>query len=118
MNDNSEGELLKLSTGVLPASSLLENKLNAIHHGMVKAFEDNFRRVVVQIDNLDAFMIIKNYPVGVLEGVATIAKQIFIRLNDRIWKCILAYIYPGRNPLAIYLAQLGGGNCSQLLDLQ
>lgn len=38
---NSEGELLKLSTGVLPAASSLENKLNAILNGLKKSFEGN-----------------------------------------------------------------------------
>lgn len=79
---NSEGELMKLSTGVLPAASSMENKLNAIHHGMIKAFENNSKEVVVETDNLDAFMIIKNFPVRVSQEVATVAKPIFIRFND------------------------------------
>lgn len=80
---NSEVELLKLSTGVLPASSPLENKLNAIHQGMIKVFEENFKEVMVETDNLDAIMIIKNFPHNVPQELATVAKQIFIRLNDQ-----------------------------------
>lgn len=42
------------------------------------------------------------------------AQQIFIRLNDPRWKCIIAYIFPGRNPVSIYLARLGGERCDYL----
>lgn len=69
---NSESEFLKFSTGVLPTASPVENKLNTIHH-MVKAFGDNCIEVVVEIDNLEAFMIIKNISVGVPEEVAILA---------------------------------------------
>lgn len=117
---NAEGELLKLSTGVLPASSSLENKLNAIHQGMIRAFEDNYKEVVVETENLDAFLIIKNFPHNVPQDLANVAKQIFIRLNDPRWKCIIAFIFPGRNPLLSIWLNLVGKNansCSLSLDL-
>lgn len=82
---------------------------------MIKAFEDKYKEVVVETDNLDAFLIIKNFPLGVPLEVATVAKQIFIRLNDPRWKCILAYIFPYINPIAIYLAKLGGEKYSQFV---
>lgn len=111
---NSEGELLKLSTGVLPSVSALENKLNAIHFGLIKAFDNNYKEVVVETDNLDAFKVIKDFPNNVPQEVADIARQIFIRLNDKRWKCILSFVFPGRNLIVIYLAKLGGERCNQL----
>lgn len=67
---NSKGEFLKMSTGVRPAVSSLENKLNAIHHELVKTFDDNYKDVIVETNNIDTFMIIKNFPVGVPQEVA------------------------------------------------
>lgn len=63
-------------------------------------------------------MLIKNFPNGIYEDVATIAQQIFILLNDPRWKCILAYVYLWRNPIAIYLDKLGGEKCSQLFTFK
>lgn len=103
----AEGELLKLSTGVPPPSSILENKLNALHHGLIKAFEANYKEVIVETGNLDAFKVIKNFPHGVPPEVDDVTRQIFIRANDPRWKCIIAYVFPGRNPIATYLARLG-----------
>lgn len=74
---------MKLSTGVLTSSSHLENKLKAIHHGLIKAFEDHYKDVIVETDNLDAFKIIKNFHHDVTIEVAEVAQQIAIRLNDR-----------------------------------
>ncbi|KAK1372699.1 hypothetical protein POM88_028892 [Heracleum sosnowskyi] len=36
---NSEGEFIKLATRILPSNCALENKLNAIHQGLIQAFE-------------------------------------------------------------------------------
>lgn len=114
---NSEGEFLKLSTGVLPTSSSLENKLRAIHHGLIKAFDDNYKEVILETDNKEAFLIIKNFPFGVPPEVAEVAQQIYIRLNDPRWKCVMAYVFSGRNGAAIYLARLGAERCTQLFTL-
>ncbi|KAK1378779.1 hypothetical protein POM88_025523 [Heracleum sosnowskyi] len=59
---NSEGKFLKLSTGVLPSSSSIENKLNAIHRGLITAYEDKYKDVILETDNLDAFEILRNFP--------------------------------------------------------
>lgn len=58
---NSEWEFLKLSTCVLSSSYSRENKLNVIHRDLVKAFNDNYKDVIIETDNLDAFKIIKNF---------------------------------------------------------
>lgn len=62
---NSEGDLIKLSSGVLQAASPMRNKLSAIHHGMVKAFESNFKNVVVKKDNLSCLS--KTFPMGFMK---------------------------------------------------
>lgn len=41
---NSEGGLVKLSTGILPANSELEYKLNAIHIGLIKVLMATSKR--------------------------------------------------------------------------
>ncbi|KAK1361345.1 hypothetical protein POM88_045819 [Heracleum sosnowskyi] len=91
---NSEGELLKLSTGVLPTESSLENNLNAIHHGLKKGFEDNYKEIIHETDNLDAFKVIKNLPLITPQEqeIAKIVKQIYILLHDPRWICTIAYI--------------------------
>ncbi|KAK1365726.1 hypothetical protein POM88_041287 [Heracleum sosnowskyi] len=73
---NSEGELLKLSTRVFPANSTLENKLNAIHQSLIKAFEGNYKEVIVETDNIDAFKVLKNFPHGVPREVEDVTKPI------------------------------------------
>lgn len=95
----------------------MDNKLNAIHHGLIKAFDNNYKEVVADTYNSDAFMIIKNFLIGVPQEVTTVAQEILIRLNGPRWKCILASTYQGRNPLAIYLAKLGGEKCNHLYTL-
>lgn len=111
---NAEGELIKLSTGILPSTKTLENKMNAILQGLKKGFEGKFKRIIVETDNLDAFKVIKNYPHGVLSEVADVAKQIFIRLNDKRWYYVIAYIFSERNQLTIYLAHMGGEKCNNI----
>lgn len=91
---DSERELLKLSTGVLPSSSPLENKLNAILHGLKRSFEDNYKEVILETENLDAFQVLKNFPHAVLTGVEDVARQIFIRLNDPRWISCIVFVYP------------------------
>lgn len=91
---NSEGELLKLSTGALPASSDLKDKLNVIHHDLIKTFDDNYKEMIVETDNLDTFMLIKNFPVGVPQELAEVSRQIFFWINGPRWKCILALYFP------------------------
>lgn len=115
---DSEGDLLKLSTGVLPSASPLENKLNAILHGLKRSFEDNYKEVILETDNLDAFIVLKNFPHAVPAGVEYVARQIFIRINDPRWFCCIVFVYPNRNPVAIYLARLGGEKCNQLYTLK
>lgn len=111
---NSEGELIKLSTGVLPAATALENKLNTILLGLKKGFEAKFKSIILETDNLDSFKVIKNYPRGIPQEVGEVAKQIFIRLNDKRWYCVIAYVYSECNQLAIYLGRLGGDKSNNL----
>lgn len=115
---DSEGELLKLSTGILPSAAPLENKLNAILHGLKRSFEDNYKEVILETDNLDAFQVLKNFPHAVPNGVEDVARKIFIRLNDPRWFYGIVYVYPNRNPIDIYLARFGGEKCNQLYTLK
>lgn len=48
---NSEGELLKLSTGIIPNISPLHNQLWAVLHGLNRAFDDNLRDIILETDN-------------------------------------------------------------------
>ncbi|KAK1378775.1 hypothetical protein POM88_025519 [Heracleum sosnowskyi] len=95
---NSEGKFLKLSTGVLPSSSSIENKLNAIHRGLITAYEDKYKDVILETDNLDAFEILRNFPHGVPDDLAFVTQQIFICLNDpRGDKC--NHLYTLKHPV-------------------
>lgn len=113
---NAKGEFLKLSTGILPTTSL-GNKLNALHHGLIRAFEDNYKYVILETDNLDAFKVIKDFPIDTPPDVAEAIQQIQIRLNDPRWFCAIVYVFPGHNKPAAYLTKLGGERCKQLYTL-
>lgn len=113
----SEGELLKLSTCVLLANSALENKLNALHCGLIKAFDDNYKEVIVETNNLNTFMLIEKKFHLVFQNLAGVTQQIFVRVNDPRCKCIIAYIFPGLNPVEFYLARIDGERCDQLYTL-
>lgn len=105
---NADGKMLKPSTGTLPSKSTLHNNLNAIYHGLKRTFEDKYKYFILETDNLDAFQVIKSFPLNIPPEVAEDVQQIHIRLNDPRWFCVISYVYPGRNNPAIYLAKLGG----------
>lgn len=111
---NSDGELLKLSTGVIPNLTPLQNQLWAILHGLIRAFEDNHRDIVVETDNWQAFNVLKNFPYDVPEEAVEVAVKIFIRLHDPRWICSIVYVFPERNKLSTYLSRLEGDKCNQL----
>lgn len=111
---NTEGELLELSNVILRASSHLENKIKAIHHDLKKAYEVNFKEVILETDNLDAFKLLKSFPHNVSQEVSHTVKQIFIGLNDPRLRCVIVYLYHDHNMLAIYLEKLGGERCKLL----
>lgn len=115
---DSESEFIKLSTGDLPWATPLENKLNAILYGIKRSFKDNYKEVILETDNLDAFQVLKNFPHAVPEEVKETARQIFIGINDPGWFCCTVFIYPDRSPFAIYLAKLGGEKCKHLYTLK
>lgn len=50
----------------------LENKLNAIFQRLKKGFDLNYKDVIVDTDNLDAFKVIKSFLHDVLEAVAKV----------------------------------------------
>lgn len=54
---NSEGDLLKLSTGIFPAASALENKLNAMLHGLKKSFEGNYKKQITGMHSMSSKII-------------------------------------------------------------
>lgn len=75
---NSNGELLKLSTGVIPNLTPLQSQLWAIHHGMVRAWEDNHSDIIVETDTWEAFNVLKNFPYDVPVEAIEPAIQIFV----------------------------------------
>lgn len=81
---------------------------------MKRAFEDNHRDIIVETDNHEAFLVLKNFLFDVPQEVASTAKQIMTRLHDPRWACSIVYVYAERNMLATYLARLGGERCSHL----
>lgn len=117
---NSDEELLKLSLGVILNLSPLDNQLSAIFHGMIRAFEDNYRDHIVETDNHEAFRVLKNFPYEVPMEVASAPQQIMIRLHDLRWACSIVYVYSERKTLATYLARTVARDaliCSPFQDL-
>lgn len=72
-----------------------------------RAFEERYRDIVLETDNHEAYMVMKNFAIGAPAGVYDLASQIDIRSKDRRWKCKIAYVYPSRNKVARFLARLG-----------
>lgn len=111
---NSEGELLKLSTGVILNLTKLQNQLWAILHGLIRTFEDDHRDIIVETDNWEAFNVLKNFPYDVPGEAIEVASKIFIRLHDPRWICTIVFVFPEHNNLAIYLDRLRGDKCQHL----
>lgn len=72
-----------------------------------RALEEGYRNVVLETDNHDAYMIMKNFHMGAPASVYDLAYQIDIRAKDKRWKCKIAYVYPTCNKVARFLARLG-----------
>lgn len=116
---DSEGVLKHLTLGVIPQLSTLGNQMWAIYIALRRAFKPGYRDVILETDNLEAFLVVKNYHVGAPAGVFHLASQIDILLRDRRWFCMIAYVVPNRNKVARFLSRLGKGCatcCTRVID--
>lgn len=69
---------------------------------------------MLETDNLEAFLVIKNFHLGAPPGVYHLASQIDIHLRDKRWFCMIAYVVPSRNKVARFLSRLGKKACDML----
>lgn len=72
-----------------------------------RVFLERYRDVIVETDNLQAYMAIKNFAFGAKAQVFDIISQIDIRLRDPRWFCMLFFVFPARNRVARYAGRVG-----------
>lgn len=126
----ANGGMASSISGTIQNLSPVENQLAAIHIGMKRAYEETCKKVIVEIDNLEAFGMLKFQHNGISQTALNIIQQIKILKKDKIWKCKIRYVYPRRNKVATYLALLGAdlfgrlflsfeplGRAAELMDL-
>ncbi|KAK1393775.1 hypothetical protein POM88_012831 [Heracleum sosnowskyi] len=80
----------------------------AIFKGMCLAFQQGFRNVHSETNNLQAFYHVNNFRDGVPEQLHDLVQQIDMMRRDPRWTISIFLIYPRRNTIEIYLAHLGG----------
>lgn len=114
---NSERELKHLTIGVIPQLTPLGNQLWAIFAPLKRAFKLGYRDVILETDNLESYLVMKNFHIGAPAGVYDIATQINTRIKDARWFCMVSYIYPARNKPARFVSRLGKRVCSELFTL-
>lgn len=114
---DTNGSLKHVTLGVIPELSPLGNQLWAIFIPLVRAFNIGYKTVFLETDNLEAFITLKNFRIGAPASVYDITSQIYIRINDARWRCMISYVYPARNRVARYLSRLGKNVCEELFTL-
>lgn len=73
---DSDGALKHLTIGVIPQLSAFGNQMWGIYITLRRAYKLGYRDVNNETDNLEAFLVIKNYHIGAPSGVYHIASQI------------------------------------------
>lgn len=101
---DSTGKFRYTIMGVIPNLTPLESKLWAIFTVLKIAFIEGHRDVIVETENLLAFLAIKNFSLGVQANVYDYLFKIDIRLHDVRWFCLLSFIFLARNIVARYIA--------------
>lgn len=74
----------------------------------------NYDDVRLEIDNFEAYMIMKEFNEGVPAAVFDVADQLDTLIHSENWKCIVSYINPSCNRVVRFLAKLGMETCSHL----
>lgn len=95
---DSGGRLRHLTIDVIPRLTPLGAQLWIIFIVLKRAFLEGYRDVIV--DNLPAFLAIKNFTLGAQAKVFDIISQIDIRIRDPFWFCMLSFVFPARNRVA------------------
>lgn len=110
------GHLLRLTYGTIPGLTNLNSGLWAVLIGMRRAFQDQYTRVIIETDNIQAYRECKYYTE---EGITPHTRQTFrfilSRLKDHNIQYDINLVNPQRNSVARHLATLGRQN---LHDLQ
>lgn len=104
---NSVGDLKHITLGVINNLTPLGNQLWALYAPLRRAFLLGYRDIILETDNHEAFMVMKNFATGAPPAVFDLANQIDTLLRDRRWFCMLAYVYPPRNRVSKFAARLG-----------
>lgn len=102
----SHGELQLLTVGTNPFHTPLGNQLWAMYIPIPRAYEEGLRDVIIETDNYEAYQIVKNFEEGVQSSVYDLASQIDVRVENKNWKCKVAFVFPARNKVARFLARL------------
>lgn len=80
---DSEVTMHLLIVGTIPFLTPLGNQLWAMYVPLLRAFEEGFRDVELETDNLEAYNVIKNFEQGVPAHVYDLVSQIDIRVKSK-----------------------------------
>lgn len=103
----ANGSLSSEIAGTIPNMNSIKKQLAAIHIGIKRAYEESCKNIIIAIDNLEAFGLLKFQHNGISTEARNIIQQMKILKQDKSWKCKIRYVYPRRNRVATYLALLG-----------
>lgn len=104
---DSGGKFRHLTDGVIPRLTPLGAQLWIIFIVLKRAFLEGYRDVIVETDNLPAYLAIKNFTLGAQAQVFDIISQMDIRIRDSRGFCMLSFVFSTRNRIARYTARVG-----------
>lgn len=113
---DSTGHLLRLTYGTIPGLTNLNSALWSILIGMRRAFQDQYYRVIIETDNIQAYRECRYYgEEGITPHTRNTFRFILSRLKDHNFEYDIKLVHPQRNGVARRLATIGRQN---LHDLQ
>lgn len=109
---DSCGKLRHQTVGVIPRLTPLGAQLRIILIVLKlivlkRAFLEDYRDVIVETDNLPAYLAIKNFTLGAQAQVFDIISHIDICICDPQWFSMLSFVFPARKRVAHYATRVG-----------
>ena len=115
---DSNGLLIRLTYGTIPGLTNLNSALWAVFIGMRRAFQDQYERVIIETDNIQAYRECKYYREdGLTPHTRSTFRFILSRLNDPNIRYEINLVHPQRNSVARCLTSIGRQNLHDLQTL-
>ena len=111
---DSDTDMRLLTTGVIPGLTPLGNQLWAMYVPLRRAIVHEFKDIILETDNYQAYMTIKHFREGVAASVFDVTDQLDTLIRDKSRKCTVAYVHPSQNRVSRFLAKLGMETCKEL----